>query len=84
MRTFPNFVHCVGYEPSISDRCVMCHVIEGDVYIIIFYVNDILTITSQQELDLIQDLFIQKFKWITMDIFTVFSYLSMIITVCQG
>lgn len=78
------FLCSIGYEHSIFDMCIMHCIVDRMVSIIIIYVDDILVIACQQELNHIRELFIKEFRWITMEISNQFSYLEMLFMICDG
>ncbi len=47
------------------------------------YIDDIFIITRQEEGNEIEDLFIQKFLWITMETSTTLSYLGIVLKIHQ-
>jgi len=59
--------------------------IVGDiVYFLLIYVDDILLLAEQQEIERMKEVFLQHFTWITMEIAEKHSYLGMLISLRPG
>ena len=66
-----------GYVVSENDPCVMRRVVDGMIFIILIYVDDLLIFASQAEVDGLRDLLTASFSAITMMIGNELSYLGM-------
>ena len=66
----------MGYEQSETDLCVFRRILGDRVYFITAYVNDLLSFATQDELDRLKLAFTEEFRWITMDIGKMHSYLG--------
>jgi hypothetical protein len=73
-----------GYEHSPTDPCVMQHIVGDIVYFLLIYVDDILLLAEQQEIEQMKEVFLQNFTWITMEIAEKHSYLGMLISLRPG
>jgi hypothetical protein len=72
-----NFLVRIGYEQSETDQCVFRKVIGDRVYLITVYVDDLLIFATEDELERLRVVFTTEFKWITMEVGRVHSYLGM-------
>jgi hypothetical protein len=66
-----------GYVASETDPCVMRREVNGKIFIILIYVDDLLIFATQEELDRLKKLLIAAFKNISMEVLNVLSYLGM-------
>lgn len=66
---------------SITDKCIMHWIVQEEVFIIVIYIDDILIIAQEDELERGKELFIQEFQWIMMETSTTLSYLGMLIKI---
>lgn len=60
------FFQNIGCKHSLTDKCVTHQVVEEDVYIIVLYIDDVLVIRRESELDNIREVFIEEFQLFTM------------------
>jgi hypothetical protein len=67
----------LGYEQSETDLCVFRRILGDRVYFITVYVNDLLIFATQDELDRLKLAFTEQFRWMTMEIGKMHSYLGM-------
>jgi hypothetical protein len=77
-------LHAEGYEHSLTDPCVMRRVVGDIVYFLLIYVDDILILAEQQEIEQMKEVFLKHFMWIIMEISEKHSYLGMLINLCPG
>ena len=80
----PCFLRAQGYESCPTDPCVMCKVINGSVFLLLIYVDDILVLTDKEEAERLQQAFVQEFQWVTMEYRSIHSYLGMQIVLKDG
>ena len=66
-----------GYAVSENDPCVWRRVVDGVIYIILIYVDDLLIFGNQEEMDGLSALLTASFSAITMTIGQELSYLGM-------
>jgi len=66
-----------GYVASETDPCVMRREVNGLIFCILIYVDDLLIFASRQEVEALQKLLTDKFKAITMEVVNSVSYLGM-------
>jgi len=78
------FLHALGYEQSPTDPCIMRKIVDGNVYLLVIYVDDILVLANEEEMERIKQAFIDEFQWITMDVSDSHSYLGMHIMMKDG
>jgi len=78
------FLRSLGYEHSPTDPCVMRKLVDGSIYLLVIYVDDILVLASEEEMARLKDAFIAEFQWITMEISDSHSYLGMHIMMRNG
>ncbi len=57
-----------GYEQSPADTCVMRRKVNGKVYLILNYIDDILVLADAEKIEWIKAIFVWEFTWITMDV----------------
>eukprot|EP00590_Aulacoseira_subarctica_P002999 CAMPEP_0172416062 /NCGR_PEP_ID=MMETSP1064-20121228/2499_1 /TAXON_ID=202472 /ORGANISM="Aulacoseira subarctica , Strain CCAP 1002/5" /LENGTH=671 /DNA_ID=CAMNT_0013153423 /DNA_START=324 /DNA_END=2338 /DNA_ORIENTATION=+ len=70
------FLRAQGYEHSPTDPCV--NKIVGDkIFLLVIYVNDILILADESEINRLHEVFVQEYQWITMEIASTHSYLGM-------
>ncbi len=50
-----------GYEHSPTDPCVMQHVVGDIIYFLLIYVDDILILAEQQEIEQMKEVFFEAF-----------------------
>ena len=67
----------LGYSQSETDPCIFRRVVEGKVYLLVVYVDDILIISSSAEVHRLKEAFTKEFRWITLEEGTSHSYLGM-------
>jgi hypothetical protein len=73
-----------GYERCPTDPCVLRKIVDEKVYLLLVYVDDILVIAEEDEIEHLRKVFVKEFQWITMDVGTSHSYLGMHITAKEG
>jgi len=73
-----------GYEHSLTDPCVMRRIVGDIVYFLLIYVDDILLLAEQQEIERMKEVFLQHFTWIRMEIAEKHSYLGILISLRPG
>jgi len=78
------FLRSLGYEASPTDPCVMRKIVGDKVYLLVIYVDDILVLADEHEIERIRDAFVQEFQWIMMEVNSVHSYLGMQIIIKDG
>ena len=78
------FLCAQGYKSCPTDPCVMRKVINGSVFLLLIYVDDILVLTDKEEAERLQQAFVQEFQWITIDYGSIHSYLGMQIVLKDG
>jgi hypothetical protein len=78
------FLQAEGYEPSPKDPCVMRKIVDGRIFLLLIYVDDILLFADQDEIKRMERVFIREFKWITMQVGNQQSYLGMQIELGDG
>jgi hypothetical protein len=78
------FLKRLGYEVCPTDHCVLRKVVGEKVYLLIVYVDDILIIAEDDEIERLRKAFIDEFKWIAFETGDSLSYLGMQITVRNG
>jgi hypothetical protein len=62
----------------------MRRIVDGKVFLLLIYVDDILIIADKMEIKRIQGIFMQEFTWITFDVNNQHSYLGMQISLEKG
>jgi hypothetical protein len=62
------------------DQCIMHHIINNKIHLIIIYVDDLLVLTDEAEADHVEKELTSKFNWITMTRGATQLYLGMQIT----
>ena len=62
------FLRSLGYEHSPTDPCVLRRIVEDKVYLLTIYVDDILVLADEEEVQRIRDAFVEEYQWITMDV----------------
>jgi hypothetical protein len=72
-----SFLKRVGYINSEVEPCVFRKIDGGHVHLLVVYVDDILMIVSKGEMERLHKLFVEEFRWITMDVSKEQSYLAM-------
>jgi len=78
------FLRAQGYEHSPTDPCVMRKLVNGKVFLLVIYVDDILVIADEAEIEQLNQEFIKEYQWITMEIGETHSYLGMQIHLKKG
>jgi hypothetical protein len=73
-----------GYEPCPKDPCVMRKIVDGRIFLLLIYVDDILLFADLDEIKRMERVFIKEFKWITMQVGNQQSYLGMQIELGDG
>ncbi len=73
-----------GYEHSPTDPCVMWWVVDGKVFLLLIYVDDILVLADEVELERIEEVFVREYTWITFEVNNQHSYLGMQVSLEQG
>ncbi len=73
-----------GYKHSPTDHCVMRKVVNGKVFLLLIYVDDILILADTTEIEWIKKFFVREFTWITMQVDNSHSYLGMQISLEKG
>jgi hypothetical protein len=73
-----------GYQHSPTDPCVMRCVVGDVVYLLLIYVDDILLLVEQQEIERMKEVFLKHFTWITMEVAEKHSHLGMLIRLHPG
>ncbi len=66
-----------GYKSAAMDECIMCKTDNGGTHIIIIYVDDLLILASREEMNVLREILVNKFRWITMAVEDSVSYLGM-------
>jgi len=51
----------LGYEHSPTDPCIMRKIVNGNVYLLVIYVDDILILAPEDEMERLKQAFIEKF-----------------------
>jgi hypothetical protein len=69
-----------GYEPSPTDPCVLQRIVGEKVYLLLVYVDDILILADDEEINRIEIFFLEEFTWITMERNNQLSYLGMLVS----
>ncbi len=77
-------LHCKGYEHSPEDPCVMRWVVSKKVFLLLIYVDDILLLADDEEIDRLEKAFLDEFMWIAMERNNKLPYLGMLVTLEQG
>jgi Reverse transcriptase (RNA-dependent DNA polymerase). len=75
------FLKRLGYEVCPTDRCVLRKVVGEKVHLLLVYVDDILIIAEDNEIERIKKAFTDEFQWITFETGDSLSYLGMQISV---
>ncbi len=71
------FLEAEGYEKCEVDPCIF-RGIEGDmVHLLVVYVDDVLIIATEKEIKRLEERSIKEFRWVTLDVGKVHSYLGM-------
>jgi hypothetical protein len=78
------FLEELGYEKSEVEACLFCKVIGEVVYILLVYVDDIHVCAEAPEIQILKQAFINRYKWITLDVGIKHSYLGMQTRIKQG
>lgn len=55
------FLRSLGYEASPTDPCVMRKIVGDKVYLLVIYVDDILVLADEHEIERIRDAFVQYY-----------------------
>jgi hypothetical protein len=71
------FLKADGYEQSPTDPCVLRKLVDGKLYLLLIYVDDILILADRAEITRLQEIFTKEYTWITLDVGTKHSYLGM-------
>jgi hypothetical protein len=78
------FLEIEGYEKCEVDQCIFRR-LEGEmVYLLAVYVDDVLIIAPEQEIKRLEESFIREFKWVTLEMGNVHSYLGMQLEFTRG
>ena len=78
------FLCSLGYEHSPTDPCVLRRIVEDKVYLLTIYVDDILVLADEEEVQRIRDAFVEEYQWITIDVSDSHSYLGMQLMLKEG
>ena len=78
------FLRSLGYEHSPTDPCVLRKIVDGKVYLLTIYVDDILVFADENEVTRIKEAFVKEYQWITMEVSDAHSYLGMQIMLRDG
>jgi hypothetical protein len=78
------FLTGLGYQRCPVEPCVMKRVVDGKVYQLLIYVDDILIIAEEAEFERLRAAFTKQFRWITMEVNDSLSYLGMQIALGKG
>mmetsp|Transcript_2609 Transcript_2609/g.3980 ORF Transcript_2609/g.3980 Transcript_2609/m.3980 type:complete len:661 (+) Transcript_2609:626-2608(+) len=79
------FLRSLGYEHSPTDPCVLRKIVDGKVYLLMIYVDDILVFAEDEaEVMRIKEAFVTEYQWITMEVSDAHSYLGMQIMLRDG
>jgi len=62
----------------------MRKIVDGNVYLLVIYVDNILILAPADEMERLKKAFIENFQWITMDISVSHSYLGMHLVMKDG
>ena len=71
------FLRDEGYKHSPTDPCIMRKLVGDEVFLLVIYVDDVLVLAPEQEIDRLQQAFVKPFRWITMENGSAHSYLGM-------
>ncbi len=71
------FLTSLGYKKCAVEPCVMKRIVDGKTYLLLIYVDDILSIANEVEFERLRAAFEKVFRWITMEIGDNLSYLGM-------
>jgi hypothetical protein len=74
----------LGYTQSETDKCIFRRIVKERVYLLVVYVDDILIIATNEEIERLRKCFTEVFQWITLDVGDVHSYLGMQLTFVKG
>jgi hypothetical protein len=77
------FLESEGYEKCEVDPCIFVEWRER-VYLLIVYVDDVLIIAPEQEIKRLEESCIKEFKWVTLEMGDVHSYLGMQLEFTRG
>jgi hypothetical protein len=78
------FLREQGYIHGDVDPCVFKKVVDGNVYLLLVYVDDILVIGEEREIRRLEAEFLKEFRWITMSVGCSHSYIGMQVSVQDG
>jgi len=78
------FLEGLRYERCPVEPCEMCRVVEGVVYTLLIYVDDVLVIATEAEFERLREAFTKEFRWITMEVSNILSYLGMQVELHRG
>lgn len=78
------FLRSLGYEQSPTDPCIMRKIENGQVFLLVIYVDDILVLANTEEMECVKQAFITEFQWITMEVGNGHSYLGMHVIMYDG
>ncbi len=78
------FLREQGYVHGDVDPCVFKKVADGNVYLLLVYVDDILIIGEEREIGRLEAEFLKEFRWITMSVGHRHSYIGMQVSVQDG
>jgi len=78
------FLEGLGYERCPVEPCVMCQVVEGVVYTLLIYVDNVLVVATEVEFERLREAFTKEFCWITMEVSNILSYLGMQVELHRG
>jgi hypothetical protein len=73
-----------GYEHCPTDPCVMRKLVDGKVFLVLIYVDDLLLLADELEIKRMETIFLREFTWITLKMGNSHSYLGMQIMLEKG
>ncbi len=77
-------LHHDGYEHSPADLCVMRWIVSDRVILLMIYVDDILILSNDAEIERMEQISLSEFTWITMEHYNKLSYLGIIVSLEGG
>jgi hypothetical protein len=66
-----------GYKSAAKDKCIMCKTDNGGTHVNVIYVDDLLILASREEINVLWEILVNEFRWITMEVQDSVSYLGM-------
>ena len=78
------FRHPDCYTQSETDRCIFRKIVNKQVYLLVVYVDDILIIATNEEIERLGKHFMEVYRWITLDVGDAQLYLGMQLTFVKG